>query len=416
MATCVLVRDYRYRIGGYESWVDSLASRLPDFGIEVIVLVPRTFGAQQFIQKLKKARIVWVDASTDPVEQAGSLIEGLAEIAQEGVSGVFLSLSYPYVNVASINLASSPWLSVPVMHGSHSSVFEWMFADTPRAVIAPSKRLTEFCASEARSRVGLIRSMGMVRCIPHGVPLVPDLLTRRVPHVKGGVLRIAVASRLDPLAKRPMEYIDIAHALHRRGIEFAMTLAGDGPLYEEIQSRVVSQGLLDQVKLLGAVPRERVQGMLLSADVFLSTSESEAFGLSIAEALAAGCAVVSADIGGEVAKLVNGQTGFRVPIGDIPAYVECLARFADTPARALPMGIAGRRLIETEYSEELMLGRYAKLIRKLASSAKPDRHWRGPKILRVSPADAQMKGVLENLGIPVWMRGALRKLWRTTGL
>ncbi len=56
---------------------------------------------------------------------------------------------------------------------------------------------------------------------------------------------------------------------------------------------------------------------LSSLDVFVSASETESFGLSIAEAMASGAAVVSTATEGAQELIVDGETGLLVPVGDI---------------------------------------------------------------------------------------------------
>lgn len=63
-----------------------------------------------------------------------------------------------------------------------------------------------------------------------------------------------------------------------------------------------------------------------TADLFLLTSNYEGYGMTVVEALAAGCPVVMTDVGcaGEVVH--DGENGLVVPVADFPALVHTLDR------------------------------------------------------------------------------------------
>jgi glycosyltransferase involved in cell wall biosynthesis len=59
----------------------------------------------------------------------------------------------------------------------------------------------------------------------------------------------------------------------------------------------------------------------------------EAFGLTVAEAMASGCPVVASQIGA-MEELVDGSCGVLLPPGDVPALAAALHRLAhDAPLR-----------------------------------------------------------------------------------
>jgi glycosyltransferase involved in cell wall biosynthesis len=123
----------------------------------------------------------------------------------------------------------------------------------------------------------------------------------------------------------------------------------------------------ERVRFTGALPRNQVQEELLRADVLLSASSSEAFGLSIAEALACGCNIIAADAGPAVRELLGGEV---VPVGDIEAFVRALE------ALKPGLNLAGRERIRARYSAGAMGDAYAALLHELPS--RPDKSWRPP--------------------------------------
>ncbi|HWS71993.1 MAG TPA: hypothetical protein VN605_07755, partial [Thermoanaerobaculia bacterium] len=72
---CILVRDPRFRAGGFETWVETLIRGLPGRGIAVTLLVPGG-GLKQF----GDADVRAIPASEDPGEQAAHVVEAVASI------------------------------------------------------------------------------------------------------------------------------------------------------------------------------------------------------------------------------------------------------------------------------------------------------------------------------------------------
>ncbi|KAJ8964138.1 hypothetical protein NQ314_005106 [Rhamnusium bicolor] len=80
--------------------------------------------------------------------------------------------------------------------------------------------------------------------------------------------------------------------------EVCFLIAGDGPkhwLLEEIRER---KGLQDRVTLLGSLQHSQVRNVLVKGDIFLNTSLTEAYCMSIVEAASCGLKVVSTRVGG----------------------------------------------------------------------------------------------------------------------
>ncbi|MFD7922845.1 glycosyltransferase [Streptomyces sp. NPDC059740] len=95
-----------------------------------------------------------------------------------------------------------------------------------------------------------------------------------------GVGRLVAGKRFDALLDA-VAAVDRAHLL----------LAGDGPERGALSARARAAGAADRVHLLGQCPGPGSPGVpqvLAAADVFVSASQEETFGLAVVEALAAG--------------------------------------------------------------------------------------------------------------------------------
>jgi glycosyltransferase involved in cell wall biosynthesis len=82
-----------------------------------------------------------------------------------------------------------------------------------------------------------------------------------------------------------------------RNPDVTLVVGGKGHLTEQLKKFVDLLGIEDQVEFVGYIPEEELGDYYASADVFVSPSLSEPFGITVTEALAAGTHVVSTPAG-----------------------------------------------------------------------------------------------------------------------
>lgn len=107
--------------------------------------------------------------------------------------------------------------------------------------------------------------------------------------------------------------------------------AAPGGFKEQLQIAVQELGLSDRVTFAGF--RDDMARCLQASDIVAIPSFSEAFGLSVVEAMAAGCAVVGANAGA-VPELITADTGLLAQATQEQDWADCLARLInDDPLR-----------------------------------------------------------------------------------
>jgi len=138
----------------------------------------------------------------------------------------------------------------------------------------------------------------------------------------------------------PKDFATLVEALAATRADYRAAFVGEGPLLPEIAGAIRQRGLTERIDLLGN--GGDVPGVLASADVFVLSSRSEGFPVSILEAMAAGLPVVATDVGGVAESVIDGETGLLVPPGDPGALASALDRLLADSALRLRLGAAGR--------------------------------------------------------------------------
>ena len=119
-----------------------------------------------------------------------------------------------------------------------------------------------------------------------------------------------------------------------------LLLVGDGELRARIEADVEARGLEARVEITG--PVDEVWPYLARGHVFALASHSEAYGIAIAEAMAAGLPVVASAVGGIPELVEEGVTGELFPAGDAGALAAHLVRILQSPELRRRMGEAAQ--------------------------------------------------------------------------
>ena len=156
--------------------------------------------------------------------------------------------------------------------------------------------------------------------------------------------------------------------------EAKLLLVGDGNLTQDLQAQVIANRLESKVVFTGY--REDVPELLPIVDIIVVPSLFEAFGITIAEAMAVGLPVISSDTSGGRELVVHEQTGLIVPRGDVPALVRAIRRLLDHREERLEMGRRGYQRVRKEFTVERMALQYSQLYDELVKR-KALKSWQG---------------------------------------
>jgi glycosyltransferase involved in cell wall biosynthesis len=182
----------------------------------------------------------------------------------------------------------------------------------------------------------------------------------------GPPLRVVTVGRIAP----PKDFLTLLRAVARleRGA-VRLTLLGDGPDRAAVEGEIATLGLAESVTLAGEVPD--VPSRLADADVFVLSSNSEGFPISVLEAMAAGLPVVAADVGGVSEAVADGVTGHLFAAGDVDALAAALAALAADPGARRQLGEAARARAVAAFSLPRWRARHVQLYDDLIAGRRP---------------------------------------------
>ncbi len=218
---------------------------------------------------------------------------------------------------------------------------------------------------------------------PEPEPLRPSVMTLSGLHGRKGIHDVLQAFAL----------------LQREFADWHLNIVGSGPEREPLEQLAAELGLQGRAHFLGG-SRDPAH-LLTRTEVFVSASTAEPFGLVVAEARAAGTAVVATSVGGVPEVLDDGRAGILVPPEDPPALAAALrSLMADDGLRAR---WAERARHGAEYFSVARMARdYEQVYRRLLTGdlsrraadsgpARVARTWRRLRWSAVEVAKAQLR-------------------------
>lgn len=149
------------------------------------------------------------------------------------------------------------------------------------------------------------------------------------------------------------------------GLPVKLLIVGDGAAKAELQALAASLGVERRVTFFGAVAHDRLAALYGACDagVFPSLGD-EAFGITIAEAMACGLPVVASHNGGIPEVVGNeGSCGRLVGIGSVAECAAAMAALTAAETRAA-MGRAARARIERMFTWRLSAERLLAALRR----------------------------------------------------
>jgi L-malate glycosyltransferase len=150
----------------------------------------------------------------------------------------------------------------------------------------------------------------------------------------------------------------LVRAVAAAGPKVRLAIAGDGPERDTIMAEAQRHGISDRVMMPGFLrDPARYVGLF---DIFALSSDSEQYPISLVEAMAAGCAVVSTDVG-DVREIVSPANKDYIVSRDDDALAHAIRTLAENNDLRNTLGQKNRDRAYSEYDEVRMFARYRQL-------------------------------------------------------
>ena len=135
-----------------------------------------------------------------------------------------------------------------------------------------------------------------------------------------------------------------------------LIVVGEGPERSALEQASSALGIAERVRFTGYVSETQKWQILSTAELYVSTTLHEGFGIVFLEALSQGLPVICYDEGGQI-DFIDESVGELVPVNDEDAFSEAVRRHLGTPGLIQKKSLAARSRA-AEFSIERFTQRY----------------------------------------------------------
>jgi len=157
--------------------------------------------------------------------------------------------------------------------------------------------------------------------------------------------------------------LEACRLLAAQGVDFQLTLAGDGPERPQLVKLVREYNLTGRVELPGFVAHRQISRLLQQAHLFIMPSlvapsgDRDGIPTVILEALLQEVPVVATEVSGIPEVVIPGDTGWLTPPEDPEALARDMLAALSDPAEARRRAQAGGALVAREFDSKTNYGR-----------------------------------------------------------
>jgi glycosyltransferase involved in cell wall biosynthesis len=349
--------------GGAEKCLHLLLKALPRTEFEPIVLLPEEGALKDAIEDLGIETHIgpvlpWTHPGID-LWRGANFSEGVAEVSRliesEQIDVVFSNTSVVAGGAFAARMSGIP-------HVWH--VLEMLSSDP---YLNPSLPYHEFYLLLDMLSDKIIAASGSVKAeiekfvSPSNLEVIHTVvesadeteIERRKDVVFGLPEEAFVVCFVGDLSKRKgaEDLVRSAPAVLARNPNAQFMIAGrDAENAAAIRERITQEGLEDSIHLLGF--RDDAKNIMAASDVFVLPTLSDPLPLVVQEAMSVGTPVVATLSGGCSDMVVDGETGYLVPVMDPEALADAIVSLMDSPESRTQMGEKGRQRFATQFRQQ----------------------------------------------------------------
>jgi glycosyltransferase involved in cell wall biosynthesis len=150
--------------------------------------------------------------------------------------------------------------------------------------------------------------------------------------------------------------IEACKLLSGSGLDYECILIGDGAQKQLVQDLIDKYLLENRVKMVGALPQEKIKSYLDSADIFVlpcivaSDGDIDGIPVSLMEAMAMEIPTVSTRVSGIPELIIDGKSGILVDQKDEVALGNAIQNLIGDPGLRKTLGVNGRQRIIADFN------------------------------------------------------------------
>lgn len=126
--------------------------------------------------------------------------------------------------------------------------------------------------------------------------------------------------------------LEVTAELRKTYPDVHLIVAGDGNRQEYFEKQADQLGITGNVEFRGRLSGDDLVAAYHDADVLITPSRTEAFGMVLIEAMANGLPAVASRVGGIPEVVTDGETGFLIEPGDVAGFTRKISQLFDDAA------------------------------------------------------------------------------------
>jgi len=234
---------------------------------------------------------------------------------------------------------------VPVVISSRRELADWQLGRHLRrqrlanryvdCIVANSRAVADYAIEREKTNPALFR------IIPNGI-LADEFVSMADPeqvrqhyHISPNRHVVCTVANFSPVKDYPL-FVAMAAELTARRDDVHFLAIGDGPLKQETGKLIHKYRLKDRFTQARTV--QGIPDLLKVASVFVLTSKLEGFPNAVMEAMAAGKAIVAAQVGGVPELISEGETGRLIAGRDPIAFADAVDSLLNRPEERAAIG------------------------------------------------------------------------------
>jgi phosphatidylinositol alpha-1,6-mannosyltransferase len=372
----VITNDFPPRVGGIQTYVHEILSRLDD---EVTVLASTSPGAAAFDATFRH-RVIRVPTTVLlPTPRLEARVEAFVREAHPNVILFGAAMPLALVGASLRRRTGTPYATFT--HGLEVSAARLVGG---RALLRRIGRHAALVTAVSRWTADVLgpylSADAPIELLPSGVdvdrfhPGVQDAAIRRR-HALGASPVVACVSRL-VRRKGQDTLIRALSAVARNIPNVRLLIVGDGPDRGRLWSLAQTLGVGHRVIFAGAVPDDELPMYFRAGDVFAMPCRSrwgglevEALGAVYLQAASVGRPVIAGRSGGTSDALVDGETGWLVDGRRVEAVAQAIAEILRAPDRGVGFGTRGAERIRRDFTWDQIAIRFRSLLGAAVTSS-----------------------------------------------